>query len=748
MSHSSSDSSRTSSLEPIPERTPHRRRALAAAGAAGLVASLAAAVGPAGASDGATDGRDDELDVTVLSGQPDTVTGDDALVRVDVPRTVPPHRVEVTLNGTDITDSFTLADPLAGTDRSLTGFVTGMEPGENELAASGPSGRSDTTLAVENHPQEGPVFSGPHEEPFVCETEDFTVPVIGGDLGEPLDENCSIEDRVDYFYRTTAGEWAPWPENATQHPSDLATTTTSDGADVPFIVRMETGTANRAIVQSTVLHDPITEPDPKPTQPAQAWNGRAVFTLGGGCVDGWYRQGDRTGGVTDPHMLGQGYAVMSSSLNVFGTNCSDLLAAESAMATKEEFVESNGPIEHTIGYGCSGGSYQAHQITDNYPGIFDGIIVGCSFPEVGFGTVNFITDAWLIDHYMNTDTDVEWTQEQKRSVTGFVNYATAPNVAEGARRIDPRAFCGVVPEDQRYDPETNPDGARCDVYDHTVNVYGTDPETGFARRPLDNVGIQYGLGALNDGTITVDQFLDLNEKIGGFDDDANIVDERSVGDREAMAAAYRTGRLTNAGGGLADVPIIDYRAYTDDAENGDIHVRYHTFSMRERLEKANGTAANHVSLLEDNRYGGLSTDSPLVRHALEQMDDWLTGIDADESDAAPIDKIVGAKPDELVEGCNTRDDDPRFIAQPLDRDLDSECEQLYPSASFPREVAGSDVAADIIKCQVEPPNRDDYEAQFTDEQWQRLEQVFADGVCDWSVPGVEQQDLAGTWLRF
>ena len=51
----------------------------------------------------------------------------------------------------------------------------------------------------------------------------------------------------------------------------------------------------------------------------------------------------------------------------------------------------------------------------------------------------------------------------------------------------------------RYNASTNPTGVRCDVYDHTVNVYGKDPVTGFARRPLDNVGIQYGLKVLNAG---------------------------------------------------------------------------------------------------------------------------------------------------------------------------------------------------------------------------------------------------------
>lgn len=92
----------------------------------------------------------------------------------------------------------------------------------------------------------------------------------------------------------------------------------------------------------------------------------------------------------------------------------DLTAAESA---KELFVEHHGRLEYRVG--CSGRSYQAHQITDSYPGIFDGIIVGCSFPDVGFGTATFISDAWLLDSYFTSRTTVPWNQEQKRQVTGF-----------------------------------------------------------------------------------------------------------------------------------------------------------------------------------------------------------------------------------------------------------------------------------------------------------------------------------------
>jgi uncharacterized tannase-like protein DUF6351 len=672
------------------------------------------------------------LAVTVLSGRPDTVTGGDALVRVTAPAHTPLDRIRVRVDGRDVTRLFRPDPDVHG----VTALVDGLRRGT--ITATAP-GMAAAAVGVVDHPVTGPVFSGPHEQPFVCETTTFEVPVLGGDLGAPTDRDCSIRTRVDYFYRTTAGQYAPWPSDD-RYPADLATTTTSLGVTVPFIVRMETGTANRGIYQIAMLHDPVAEPAPSPFVHPAGWNRRMIYTLGGGCTGGWYRQGNTTGGVTDAFMLGQGFAVASSSLNVFGNNCDDLTSAETAMTVKERFVEHYGPVAHTIGFGCSGGSYQAHQIVDNYPGIFDGIITGCSFPEVGFGTVYMITDAWLLDTYLGT---TNWTPEQKRAVTGFLTYATAPNVAQGARRIDPRVFCGVLPADLRYDPATNPDGARCDVYDHAVNVYGRDPRTGFARRPLDNVGVQYGLAALRDGTISADQFLDLNERIGGFDADATIVPRRTEADLSAVRTAYRTGRLTNGGGGLAGVPIIDYRAYNDDNPNGDIHVRYHSLSMQARLEKANGTAANRVSVMEDQRYGLFSTESPLLRNSITEMDRWLTALPA----APDITQIVQAKPADLREGCMTRSANPTFVAEKLNRDPASTCEGLYPSASFPREVAGAGIAADVIKCRLTRPDRAAY-PPLTDAQWHRLRTIFAKGVCDWRRPGMEQQDPAGTWLRF
>ncbi|MGW4797335.1 DUF6351 family protein [Nonomuraea sp. NPDC004297] len=685
-----------------------------------------------------------ELKISALSGRADMVSGGDSLLRIELPRALPRESLRVTLNGrTDVTPAFR-AGPGAG---ELAGLVTGLREGENTVEVTAPD-RPRASITLVNHPAQGPVFSGPHEQPFACETAAFAIPVIGGRLGEPLDANCTITPRTDYFYRSTAGAYKRWPAGATAYPADLATTTTSLGVTAKFIVRMETATANRAVVQMSMLHDPLAEPEPSPTVRPAGWNGRAVFTLGGGCAGGWYRSGSGTGTVTDEFMLGRGFALMSSSLNVFGNNCNDVTAAESAMMTKELFVERHGPVEHTIGYGCSGGSYQAHQIADNYPGVFDGIVVGCSFPEVGIGTVNFLTDARLLDTYFTSGTTVAWTDEQKRRTSGFATAAMVSAMSRGANRIDPRLDCDMVPEQRRYHPTSNPGGVRCGVYDHTINVYGADPATGFARRPLDNVGIQYGLGALKDGGITPEQFLDLNERIGGLDADANVVPRRTVADPDATRIAYRTGRVVSGGRGLARTPIIDYRSYWDDVSWGDIHVRYHTFSMRERLKEANGTAANHVSLLEDARYGLFSTESPLVRQAVTQMDHWLTNLAGLRPGGKPIERITTARPGTLVEGCNTRDEKPRFVAETLERDPASACERLYPTASFPREVAGEDVTADIVKCRLTQPARDGYGTPWTDEQWRRLRAIFPQGVCDYSRPGVSQQRTKNTWQHF
>lgn len=717
--------------------------------AGGLTLIAAAVLTACGGSDD-DDGGGRAIALSVESStSPQWVSGGDALVKVsgDVPAGA---SVRLSVNGAPATATFA-ADPVDGKPVAL---VTGLADGNNELVAelveagaTSPSGRA--TLQVTNSPRSGPLFSGPYETPFTCQTDTFRIFANGPFLGAPLDANCSAATRVDYVYRNSAGNFVALP-STTAVPADAATTTTSDGRTVPYIVRLETGTVNRAIYQTAVLHNPAAEAAPSPTQRPSGWNGKLVYTFGGGCTGGWYRQGNTTGGVLDDPILRQGYAMASSSLNVFGNNCQDLSSAESMAMVKERFIEAYGRPRYTVGWGCSGGSYQQHQIADNYPGLLDGILPGCSFPEVMFATVYSITDMRLLGNYFTNTAPGVFTDEQQRQVAGILNRATmyTDTVYRGALRIAPDEYCPVtLPEAQRYNPLTNRTGARCSVYDHTVNVLGRDPLTGFARRPLDNVGVQYGLQALNAGAITVDQFLDLNERIGGYDVDARFQGPRTVADVEATRAAYQTGRLTSAGGGLRDVPIIDYRAYSDDNPIGDIHLRYHSFSMRERLVKANGDAGNQVMLVEDFRYGYYSSSSPLLLRSLAEMDKWIAAIQADTGSGTQHEKVVRNKPATLQEGCNTRDASPTFIAEPQ-HPTQGQCAQLYPVPPAPRAVAGAPLAADVVKCSLKPVTASDYAVTFTAEQSARLNAIFPTGVCNWSVPGVEQQGLRGTWLKF
>ncbi|MGP3963881.1 DUF6351 family protein [Nonomuraea sp. 3N208] len=682
----------------------------------------------------------DSLRLVALSARPELVTADDVLVTAAVPRGKPLDAVRFTLNGADITGSFR-ADANA---HAFTGLVDRLRPGRNHLVAT--AGPLRDQLVLTNHPATGPVISGPHETPYVCTTDRFRL-VDGGTLGDPLDADCSVATRVDYAYRSTSGKTLPLPDPAAR-PDDLAWTTTLTGQTVPFLIRIETGTVNRSIYQISMLHDPATE-EPAFHRRSPGWNDRLIYTFGGGCRRGWYTQGTNTGGVLDPQMLGRGYAVASASLNVFGNNCNDLLAAETMMMVKERFVERYGDPLFTIGWGSSGGSYQGHQIADNYPGLLDGIVVGQSFPDVTSATNFTLFDSRLLEHYFTEVAPDTFSQEEQRQVAGFRRWESIRNLSDGAKRLDPVAeFPTVLPAELRYHPQTNPRGARGDVYDHTVNVYGRDPATGFARRALDNVGVQYGLAALNSGAITPQQFLDLNQGIGGLDIDAKPTAQRTAADPIARDAAHRTGRILFGGAGLAGTPIIDYRSYSDDAANGDIHMMTHGYATRARLEAANGDADNQVFLVEDNRFGGFSLTSPTLRYALTSMEEWLTAIVGDDSRLSAHQKVVRNKPADLTDACWSRDAEPRKIVQRLTADNAGECGQQFPAYPTPRLVAGAPLTDDVVTCHRKAVDWSDYRVTFSPAERRRLLEVFPSGVCDWTKPGVGQRPLRDTWLAF
>ena len=497
--------------------------------------------------------NEEAVELRLLSSRPEMVSGGDALVEIRGPGGVPLQDVSVTVNNRDVTDAF-----LPGrTPGSLVGRVEDLRVGTNILEARADSYR-DARLDLSNYPTTGPIFSGPHQTPFVCQTE-------AAALGPPLDEDCSADTVVTYFYKSAEAPapptrlslpepGAPPPgfepfDPSEPQPADLATTTTTEGKSVDFIVRRERGTINRAIYEVMFLHNPG-QPLPDPWTATPGWNGRLVYVFGGGCRAG-YRQGGTLPAFGIDQPLSQGYAVATSSLNVFDNNCDDVLSAETMMMVKEHVSERFGVPVYTIGFGGSGGAVQQYLIAQNYPGLLDGIIPSISFSDVTTA-IPGVVDCSLLIRAFDASTQ-SWSEDQKTAVSGFATFRTCTDYwvpgPFSPEWLQPASCAPSIPEALVYDPITNPGGARCDLYDNEVHVYGRDPDTGFARRPLDNVGVQYGLVAFNAGLINAAQFLELNERIGGFDVDGNMVATRSVADREGLRLAYQTGRINTGGGG-------------------------------------------------------------------------------------------------------------------------------------------------------------------------------------------------------
>jgi hypothetical protein len=696
-----------------------------------------------------------KLSIEVLSSRPELVSGGDALVRIAGADAAP----QVTVGGKDVSGAFK-PDSKGG----WVGLVAGLKDGDNALVAK--AGGKDGAVTLVNHPRNGTLFVGPQQVPFVCENESHG-------LASPKDASCAAPSTVKYFYRDKAGAWKPFNPDAAR-PADVGTSKTADGKEFPLIVRQEKGVINRSAYLINILHDPAAGPLPSPTasSPGSGWNGKLIYSFGGG-VQANYHMGRNLGAMTGTDgrafiedlgagfldfFVARGYAVATGSLNVMGTNNDDVKSAETVAKVKEHFIKQFGRPQFTIGHGASGGSMQQHLIANAYPGLLDGIMPGRSYADV----VTFLQplyDCELLQNAFNTSSG-KYTDEQKGAVAGkywgyCVSHATRyPNAR-------PDNCDASVKDEVANDPALKAKGVRCTFQDNQVNVFGTDPKTGFARNPFDNVGVQYGLNALNDGKITFEQFVEVNAKVGGYDSNGKIVPQRMVGDAIAMRRAYATGRV-NAGDGLTTTAIVDVRSYVDGAppppfdalKDVDVHDGYHSAVMRARLLKYNGNAANHVMLTAAS-FGRVQTDtrtvgSPLTKmngEALAQLDRWLTAVINDKSDQPLARKIAAHKPADLVDACYATVAGPLVGAIEKITDMER-CKKLFPFAGDARLAAGGPATDDVLKCTLKPVDTADYKTRPSAEQLAQLRQTFPEGVCDYTKPGVEQARLGGTWAVF
>jgi len=706
--------------------------------------------------------------LSAASSRADTVSGDEALIEL--------KQVAGDTRSPDIVVSGSPVVVKAKSDgdgRQLA-LVTGLKSGMNTVQAT-VDGIVVGSLKVNVSPRSGPIFSGPQQQPWLCETEKFSLP-DGSKLPSSSSADCAVPTNVQYMYVNAASAFVPLPSKSSL-PADVVKTTTTDGKSVNFIVRIETGTLNRGIYQIAVLHDPTKDPEPSPWARAPGWNGRLLYGFGGGCNAGFH-QATTVGfdgpalysGVIRLYDLGRGYAVASSSLNVWSNNCNSVLSAETVSMVKERFSEVYGIPKYTIGGGLSGGSKAQYMIADAYPGLLDGIL-----PSIQSGGPDGVTsnngphlDCPLLTNYFNNGASPGWTDAQRTAVAGWIDWKSCPGgqrnyIVPTAQRPAVAIGCdSAIPAAQIYNAVTNPTGVRCDIYTTQINQLGESPDRpGVGRSPTDNEGVQYGLAAFNSGTITAEQFVELNERVGGYDLDGNFVAKRSSADRVALRNAYRTGLAVSGKAGLNATPIIDLRAYSENT--GDLHDRLGTFIARERLRVANGNTDNIVSFTYTKNstvppvFSSPACGAPyfpcdgpfnsdlIANEALDYMSQWLDAIRADtSSDSLPV-KVRRNKPSGLADAC--WDGARNKIVEPTAFG-DNRCNELYPVHSEPRSVAGTPLVHNVLKCQLKPINASDYGQPLSPDQLARLRVAHPNGVCDYTKPGVEQQDLLSTWLKY
>ncbi len=504
------------------------------------------------------------LEIRTLSSRPDLVSGGDALVEVKAPAGTPLSQLTLTLNGKDVTIQLK-DDPATG---SFRGLISGLIIGENTLLAKVKSPRpAQASLKITNYPITGPILSGPHLTPYECRT-------VESGLGQPLDANCSAKQKIEYFYRASNNTFKPLTDAAGPRPSDLVNTTTNDGKTVPYIVRVDSGTINRTIYRIAILDDPQPSEANGQWTPGRGWNRKLAVSFGGGAGTKYNQGVNQATNALNHVYLSRGFAFMISTELVNQQHGNAVLQGETLMTLKEYFIERYGLPKWTVGNGGSGGAIQQLVITQIYPGLLDGLQPTVSFPDSSL----HMADCGLLQNFWRKADPAVWIDAKKTAVEGY----TKGTCAAWERSFVPvltatnARGCDLNDASKIYDPVKNPKGARCTMQEMRANIYGRDPKTGFARKPQDNVGWQYGLAALNGGAISLDEFLELNEKIGGNDIDGNFIPQRSVGDPIALRAIYESGLINSGGGGLANVPILHSRPYTDAI--GDIHDRHRDFS--------------------------------------------------------------------------------------------------------------------------------------------------------------------------
>lgn len=721
-----------------------------------LGALVCAAVGLAGCAGSPGTNSPAGLEIKVLSNRADLVSGGDALVEIVLPKDATPEGLRIDVDGRDVTSAFRQRG-------RVVGLIAGLKDGANVVTAR--LGRAGARLTITNHPISGPIFSGPQVQPWICATPTAqeatgTTPATNasGLSAAATDAQCNVASEDHLFYRTTeqcsqrsGGTpcFKPYDPNAAP-PADLAETINDAGVKVKYVVRVERGVLNRAIYDLAVLFDPGSAASGEAA--LAGWNRKLLWSFGGGSGTPYKQFAPNSTWQID-YALARGYLVAVSAHTDQQLNSNHVVAAETVMMGKEHVIERYGEIKYTIGTGCSGGSIMQLQLSSMYPGLLDGIQPSCTYPD-SYSTGMEVGDCLLLYNYFGSLEFAALTKEltpaqvaaKKAAIAGHMDdkscvawamsYASSnePGVYTHPRTKKPINNCFLL-DSQVYDAAKNPTGVRCTIPEYAISTWGAMPGTHVAPRTNDNVGLQYGLRALAAGQIDAEEFVALNEKIGGSDVDMKPTEARMVADEQALRIAYQDGIVSDAKQ-WAKVPMIDLRGN----DNSNIHMNWRAFAVRDRLDRANGGHGNQVIW----RYGpGLLPPTQMLVDSLVTIDKWVAAIKTDTSAATLEEKVAKNRPAEAFDFCYIGTDYTTKVTDWSKCDADP----VLRYFSSPRQVAGGPLAENVLKCQLQPLKRSDYTTSFSDAQWARLSKVFAGGVCDWSKSGVGMQHST-PWRTF
>jgi hypothetical protein len=167
-----------------------------------------------------------------------------------------------------------------------------------------------------------------------------------------------------------------------------------------------------------------------------------------------------------------------------------------------------------------------------------------------------------------------------------------------------------------------------------------------------------------------------------------------------------------------------------------MHNTQQSFAARQRMLDADGDASNQVIWFTDARPARAFDQTPM---AFGVMDQWMANIHAH-----PERSVARNKPAAAVDSCF--DTGGQLIASGdhvwdgvLDTRAAGACTAKFPIYSSSRREAGGPFTNDVWKCQTQPVSRAIDRGLYgswqpTAAQRARLEQVFPDGVCDYTKP--------------